>query len=237
MLKKIAQNFSVLYVEDDDELRESTASIFEDLFEELVVASNGAVGLSLYNERINKGKPYFDLVISDIQMPFMDGIALSKEILKINKKQKIVIVSAYSETEYFIELIKMGVASFIQKPISSAQLFDTLYEVCTSIYNEREESRYIELAQGFKWDNDFKILLQNGLEIPLTANETNLMDLFINNCNKKFTDLDIFNNIYYDDPEKEFSVDTIKSLLKRLRKKIPKDLIKNNPKLGYNLNK
>ena len=167
----------------------------------------------------------------------MDGIALSKEILKINKNQKIIIVSAYSEADYFIELIRMGVSSFIQKPISSVQIFDTLYEVCTSIHAQREENRYIDIGEYFKWDNKFKILLNDNMEVSLTLNEVNLMNLFINNSNKKFTDLEIFNHIYYSDPEKEFSTNVIKSLLKRLRKKIPKDLIKNNPKLGYNLNK
>ncbi|MCK4875269.1 MAG: response regulator transcription factor, partial [Sulfurimonas sp.] len=157
--------------------------------------------------------------------------------LKINKNQKIIIVSAYSEADYFIELIRMGVSSFIQKPISSAQIFDTLYEVCTSIHAEREENRYIDIDEYFQWDNKFKILLHNNVEVSLTLNEVNLMNLIINNSNKKFTDLEIFNHIYFDDPEKEVSTDIIKSLLKRLRKKIPKDLIKNNPKLGYNLNK
>ena len=147
MLKEIAQNFSILYVEDDDMLRESTSMIFRNLFKELSIGVDGVEGLSLYNERVSTHGDCFDIVISDIQMPNMGGIALSKEILKINRHQKIVIVSAYSETDYFIELIKMGVSSFIQKPISSTQIFDTLYEVCTSIYNEREGCRYIDLIQ------------------------------------------------------------------------------------------
>ncbi|MCK4874283.1 MAG: response regulator, partial [Sulfurimonas sp.] len=93
-LKDIAQDFSVLYVEDDERLRESTSIIFKDLFKEVIIAGDGLAGLSLYKEHRDKTESYFDIVISDIQMPNMDGIALSKEILKINKKQKIIIVSA-----------------------------------------------------------------------------------------------------------------------------------------------
>ncbi len=233
----MAQKFSVLYVEDDKQLRDATSVIFQDLFKQVAIAEDGEEGLSIYKEFLDSTGCSFDIVISDIQMPKMDGISLSKEVLKINKNQKIIIVSAYSETPYFIELIKMGVSSFIQKPISSEQIFDTLYEVCTSIYNEREICRYIDLGENFKWDNKLKILFNNGAEVNLTESETNLMNLFINNVNKKFTDFDIFNHIYYKEPDKEFSTDTVKSLLKRLRKKIPQDLIKNNPKLGYSLNK
>ncbi len=170
-------------------------------------------------------------------MPNMDGISLSKEIYKINPKQKIIIISSYNETNYFIELIKIGISGFIKKPLSLAEVLDIIYEVCNQLCDDKELNRYIEFSKDLKWDNKLKILFNNNIEIALTMNEINLMNLLVNNLNKKFTDLDIFNHIYYNNPEKEFSIDVIKGLLKRLRKKIPKNLIKNNPRLGYNIKK
>ena len=116
-------------------------------------------------------------------------------------------------------------------------MLDIIYEVCNQLCDDKELNRYIEFSKDLKWDNKLKILFNNNIEIALTMNEINLMNLLVNNLNKKFTDLDIFNHIYYNNPEKEFSIDVIKGLLKRLRKKIPKNLIKNNPRLGYNIKK
>ncbi|RLA83029.1 MAG: DNA-binding response regulator, partial [Epsilonproteobacteria bacterium] len=59
---------------------------------------------------------------------------------------------------------------------------------------------------------------------------------FITNIGHKFTEFDIFNHINYDNIDKEFSSDAIKSLIKRLRKKLPKDSIQNHKSLGYSLN-
>lgn len=226
-----------MYVEDNISVRETTIFIFQDLFKEVIVSVDGLDGLSKYNEYKTLRGEYIDIVISDIHMPKMNGITLSKEIFKINSNQKIIIVSGYSESEYFIELIKIGVSGFIKKPISSTEIFDILYEVSTQISSDKEFNRFIEFAESLKWDNKFKVLFNNENKINLTTNEISLMNLFINNFNKKFTDLDIFNYIYYDYPEKEFSSDVIKGLLKRLRKKIPKNLIQNNPKIGYHINK
>ncbi|MCF6340240.1 MAG: response regulator [Sulfurimonas sp.] len=205
------------------------------MFKEVIVGVDGIDGISLYYDYKTATKEYIDIVISDIKMPNMDGITLSKEIYRINPKQKIIIISSYNETNYFIELIKIGISGFIKKPLSLTEVIDIIYEVCMQLCNDKELNRYIEFSKYLKWDNKFKILFNNNIEIALTMNEINLMNLLVNNLNKKFTDLDIFNHIYYNNPEKEFSIDVIKGLLKRLRKKIPKNLIKNNPKQGYSI--
>ena len=237
MLKEQTKNLSLLYLEDDIDVRDSTNLIFQELFKEVIIGVDGKEGLSLYSEYKDTTGSYIDLIISDINMPNIDGIGLSKEILKINPNQKLVIVSGYSESEYFIELIKIGVSGFIKKPFSLKDIFDTLYKVSSEICEHIRVNSCIELEKGFKWDKEFKILFQNEKRVPLTKNEINLMTLLMTNINKVFTDSDIFNYIYYDNPEKEFSSDVVKGLLKRLRKKIPKNLIQNNPKLGYNINK
>ena len=129
LLKLSAQKYKVLYVEDEETLRESTAELFEGLFKELVVAEDGQEALEYYTHSLEPDEHAFDIVISDIQMPNMSGIVLSREIVKLNKNQKIIIISAYNETEYFIELIKIGISGFMQKPLTSVQILGILYEV------------------------------------------------------------------------------------------------------------
>jgi len=232
-LKRLAQDFSLLYVEDDQALRESTSEIFQDLFKEFFVAEDGLEALELYEEYFDKTESYIDLIISDIQMPRMNGITLTKELLKINEDQKVLIVSAYNDTEYLIELINIGVSGFMQKPLSSQQVLSILFDVCLELEKEKEFSRYEELPDDFRWDYKNKILIQKELIIKLSENEKNLLDFFIKHNEQKFTALEIFDYLFFNKPEKEFSADTIKSLIKRLRKKLPQNLISNTPQSGY----
>ena len=168
-------------------------------------------------------------------MPNMNGIDFSREIIKQNKNQKVIIVSAYNETEYFIELIKIGVSGFMQKPLSTIQMLDVLYNVCLELDEENEVSRYVLIGEDLKWDMQLKLLFKKKDEVSLTLNERSLLDLFLKNKERKFSDIDIYNYVYYDNSEKEFSSNAIKSLIKRLRKKIPQKMIKTHKNLGYSL--
>jgi len=232
-LKKLAENFSLLYVEDNRELRESTVEIFQTLFKEVVSVDNGQTGLYTYVDYFEIQKKYFDIVVTDIQMPELNGIELSKEIFALNKNQKIVVVSAYDDKKYLLDLINIGISGFIQKPLNSKQLISTLLEACRELDEEREEIRFLDIGSNCQWDSINSRLLENKKEIILTKYEKKLLNLLASNLDRKFTSLEIFEYIY--DQTQEFSVDKIKSLLKRLRKKIPQNLIHNIPNLGYSL--
>jgi len=232
--KELSKQFSLLFVEDDDILRRTTNELMESLFEDTTVAVNGEDGLNRY-EAYNdiKGK-YFDIVITDIQMPKMDGVSLSREILKINKNQKILVVSAYDDKKYFIELINMGVSGFIQKPILSKHLFPILFKICQELDEERENKKFLKLNNDLVWNSTNKILLKNQIEINLTKNEKLAIELLISNLEQSFTNLEIFEYIYCDNQDKVFSKDAIKSMIKRIRRKTAL-IIDNTPELGYKL--
>jgi len=141
-LKEVASSFSLLYVEDDKELAQTFITYLSKIFNEVVYAQNGEQGLELYKDN------NFELVITDIRMPKMDGIEMSKEIKKINPNQNIIISSAYSDTEYFVESIKIGVDAYIIKPVNYTNLNNTLFKIVTKIKMEKESgSNSKELAQ------------------------------------------------------------------------------------------
>jgi len=127
---KHSQSSKVLFVEDNLEIRESTVILLNELFDEVHIAVDGEDGLTQYRDFYKNNNSYFDIVISDIRMPNLDGVALSKSIYNINQKQKIIIISAYNETEYLLPLINMGVNGFIQKPLS----LEAIIEVLSPIY-------------------------------------------------------------------------------------------------------
>ncbi|MBF0345068.1 MAG: hybrid sensor histidine kinase/response regulator [Nitrospirae bacterium] len=135
LLKELAQTLSALYVEDEDNIRIEYSKFYREFFRKVDLACNGREALDMYmRER-------YDIVITDIKMPICDGICLSKEIKAINRKQPILVTSAYSDAEYLLELINIGIEKFITKPINNEQLLDVLLKVCTAIKYEEEYMR------------------------------------------------------------------------------------------------
>ncbi len=135
-LKKCAQGISLLYVEDEPQLRESVALYLRKIFEEVRVASNGQEGLAYYQEK------RADIVISDIAMPLMNGIEMLKAIKALHPEQRCIITSAYTESHFFMDAIKLNVSAYIIKPIDYAQMNEVLYTTVHAIFQEKELSLY-----------------------------------------------------------------------------------------------
>ncbi len=231
-LRDLTINLTILFVEDDDDLRRATAETFYKLFKRVDLAVDGEDGLESYKNYFLDNNVSYDIVISDIEMPNMNGIEMSREITKINRGQKIIIISAYSDKDYLIDLINIGVEGFMQKPLSLAQIFEILYESCSSFYDKDN----INLVDGYSYNIFLKIFFLNEEKIDLSDKELKFLDLLMRNINQSFSSVDIFSHIYFDEPEKEYSEDSIKGLVKRLRKKIPSNLIVNKRQLGYSIN-
>ena len=135
-LKKITNELTLLYVEDEDNLRLSVESYLSKLFSKVDTASNGKEGL----EKFKSGQ--YDIVVTDIQMPIMDGLEMAQEIKKINPEQEIVITSAYGETVYFLEAIRIGVNGYIIKPIDYTQMNQELYKSTLKLVAFKENLNY-----------------------------------------------------------------------------------------------
>jgi YesN/AraC family two-component response regulator len=148
-LYKLTKDLSVLYVEDDLAFSDQTTDILEDFFLCVDTAYNGVEGLNSYKDYYVQNDKYYDLVISDINMPKMDGIELTKEIYKINDKQPVIIVSAYNESEYLVELINIGVERFLQKPFKHDQLLEILFFILNKKSKDQCE---IDLGENTVWN-------------------------------------------------------------------------------------
>ena len=125
-------DITVLFVEDEDVLRAIYERILEKYVARLHVAENGKEGLALFREH----KP--DLIITDIQMPVMDGLEMIEYIRKEDRVVRLVILSAYGEAEYFMDAIKIGVNSFLIKPVETKKLISLIQELSKGILLERE---------------------------------------------------------------------------------------------------
>ena len=91
---------------------------------------------------ILKAQP--DILVTDIKMPFMDGLELSRLVKKALPRTRIIVLSGYNEFEYAKEAIKIGISDYLLKPVSSAGLIDALKKAADEIREERENSRLLE---------------------------------------------------------------------------------------------
>ncbi|MDD2265769.1 diguanylate cyclase [Sulfuricurvum sp.] len=112
----------ILYIEDDKNTQEEVAFFLEPLVSNLYLASNGQEGLDLYRFHAP------DLIITDIQMPIMNGLEMIKEIRKNDSRTPIFITTAYNETTYLHDAINSGVNRYILKPINFKNLSEIIRE-------------------------------------------------------------------------------------------------------------
>lgn len=101
-------------------------------------ASDGEMALPL----IRKTRP--DVLITDIKMPFMDGLMLSRIVSKEFPSMKIIIVSGYDDFEYARQAIQIGIEQYILKPVTRENMKKVLIEVKEKIESEREKKLYLE---------------------------------------------------------------------------------------------
>ena len=125
-------DITVLFVEDEDVLRAIYERILNKFVRTLYVAENGKEGLEKYKEY----QP--DLIITDIQMPVMDGLEMIEQIRSTDQNVRLVILSAYGETGYFMDAIKIGVNSFLLKPVETKKLIALVEDLAKGILLERE---------------------------------------------------------------------------------------------------
>ena len=131
-LMEYAADIKVLYVEDDKGIQEEIHDFLGRFFPSIDLAGNGEEGLELY-----KSKNY-DIVISDINMPKMNGIEMVQAIKQISEEQKVIITSAYNEPQYLMELIDAGVDKFVLKPFNNKKFLLVLYKISEQIYNKKQ---------------------------------------------------------------------------------------------------
>jgi len=124
------ENLKILYVEDDDFLRAQTKEALQFKFKNIETAKNGQDGFQKYQDG------YYDVVITDIKMPKVDGVELCKKIKELNPKQKIIISSAYGDETTLITFIELGINKFVKKPINLKKLFEVITDSAQRIHQE-----------------------------------------------------------------------------------------------------
>lgn len=231
-LKNYTKDMSILMVEDYEPLHQSLKKMLNSLFLRVDVSFDGEEALKLYRDRVEKGESY-NIVLSDIVMPNMDGVELSKAIKKIDPMQNIIILSAHKEADYLLEFLNLGIRRFIPKPVDFNSLLDELSLICLAIYEENEFSNIIKLSSDIEFNIKEKTLYKNKNEIFLSSHENLILEALLSKLNQSVSNDEIVNYLYLS--SKEVSLDNVRKLVYKLRQKLPKELIENIHGLGYRI--
>ena len=157
------KKLTVLYVEDEADVRGSTCRLLENYFARVDVAENGQLGLERYNMMLDKKR--YDLVISDVNMPHLNGLEMAGLIRNRYAEQVIILITAHNDTHFLLDAIKLGINAYILKPIDLDELSKVFFQSAKNIVNQykvielqAEEKQRIELNERYqkallKWSN------------------------------------------------------------------------------------
>lgn len=214
---------SILYVEDDLALRKSVAEIFANFFDKVLLASDGDEAYDIYIENQNS----IDILVTDINMPNTNGIELGKHIRKYRRDLPIVIISAYTDTEYLLDSINLNILTYITKPFTTQKTL-TLLDKFLEYF---ELSSYIKLSDDIELDYDKSLLHVEGEKIELSNKERVFMKLLAENSMVTYEMIEE----YMWDYSKPPSQDAVKSFMQKFKRKLPYEMFRNRRGEGYYL--
>jgi DNA-binding response OmpR family regulator len=214
--------FTVLYVEDEEGIRNNIYEILKDLFKETYVAKNTTEAYNLYETN----KP--DLIITDIKMPNETGIDLIKKIRKIDSKVRVIITSAHTDLNYMLDATELHLVKYIVKPLTDANLFEAL----AAFIKSYDTARVYNLCEAWLFDESKSLVQAPNEEFKLTKKENQFLKLLIQK-NRIITYEEMENIIWNEDSV--MNPNAMRLFIKNFRKKLPDNALKNIQGTGYRL--
>lgn len=224
ILNKEFSHFRLLYIEDDDGVRNVNIRILKRMFKTVYEAINGKDGFDKYEQH----NP--DIIITDINMPLLDGISMVKKIRENDKKTRIIIATAFTEEQNLIDAIELDIVRYIVKPLNQRNLLPALEKAIEQLGDIRK----IELGENIILDIKSNILINSGEEYHLSKKELMFLELLAKNSARAVSYEEIESYIWYDEP---MSIYSLRTLVGNIRKKFNMESqIQNISGTGYRLN-
>jgi len=221
-------NYSLLYAEDNETVRDGYMLYFSKFFDHVYEAKDGKEAWDIFKQE----RP--NIVILDINMPEISGLDVAHMIRDIDETCKIIMLTAYSDVEKLMKAIKLNLTEYIVKPAKRIDLERVLLQTLDELKNNT--NTVIKLKYGFSWDKTSNRLFKKSKEINLTKKEISLFNLLTSNLNVTFTNEEIMNYLYDFQPNDEtFDTSKYRTLLYRLKNKLGVEIIESIYGIGYKL--
>lgn len=198
----------VLIVEDDEEVASHLQLYLSSKFNRVDIAFNGKEAFETYlNNR-------YDLIISDIEMPYENGITLFQKIRKLDTDISLILFSGHTQEKYLLEMVTLKLDGYLMKPITSKKVDDILEKVLAT----KEVVKVICSKHDITYSYLSKMITCKEKSISLTHFEIIVMELFLKEKAYKVTHEMLSDALYGDEDNAK---NKIKNLIKRLRQKLP----------------
>ncbi len=223
-------DFTILYAEDEVETRINYSNYLKRHFKETYVVDNGEDALKYYE----KYKP--NILLLDINMPIINGLEVAKKIRQKDKKTRIIILTAQLQRDKLLFAAELNLTKYLPKPISRSNLKLALNEAVEQYKELNGTLELIKLDENTSWNIQTKKLSCENQETKLTKHEILLLELLSSKKDRVFSLDEISLHLWDDILDLESSTTKLKDIIKRLRKKLPKNSIENIYGAGYKLN-
>lgn len=159
------KNLTLLYVEDDELVAKSTLKLLKKLFNTVIYAQDGKKGIEKFNEN------YIDIIITDINMPNLDGMDMLYQIKELNRSVPSIIMTAHNELEYYKNAIELNIKGYLTKPISINKLIELLGNISEDITNiniqkdkliflQESNEKLIQIGYMLSTEKDYEKILE-----------------------------------------------------------------------------
>ena len=212
----------ILVVEDDKTLREGMSEYLSEFGYIVMEAKDGSEAISKFNNDIN-------LIILDIQIPFINGLDVLKEIRK-KSKVPVLMLTAFSDEEFKIEAFTNLADGYVEKPFSLPVLKARIDSLIKKNFGEIEKFEYKNIDVNFT-SYTAKI---NDEDIDINAKELEILKCLLDNEGQVLTRMQIIDNVWKETEEVPYDR-VIDVYIKELRKKLKLDCIITIRNVGYKL--
>lgn len=224
-LRNVLKSATLLLVDNNEITLIKFRRILESFVKKVYYASNGKEALKIYK----KNKPSF--IITDIEMPHMNGLEFVEIIRKKNEYIPIMIVSAFINKEYCLSSIKLQLCDYLIKPINLDQVIISLEKIA-KILKKDLLPLIIEINEGVFYKPEERIICVDNHINKLTTQESDLLDYLILNRGNIITKQMVEDKIYIF---KEMGESALKNIIYKLRKKLVKNVIITVDRIGYKI--
>ncbi|HDZ5339878.1 TPA: response regulator transcription factor [Campylobacter fetus] len=218
ILKKL-KNISVLLVEDDENTRFAITQSLQFYCKKIDVASDGLEGFDKFF------KDNFDIVVTDINLPNLNGLEMLDEIKKRAPHVASIIITSYDTSENILASIELGAYNYLRKPFKIEELQITILMATKNLYDNK-----ISLKDDYEYDLASKTLYKDGNMISFTKIESKLLYLLVSNIDK-IVSYEMIENFVWGD--KAMSSEALRMVIKKIRLKTTNDIIENISGVGY----
>lgn len=228
----------VLLVEDEDVARKTLAFYLNTIFDEVVLASDGQEGFSILKENIDNGKT-FDLVLTDLKMPNIDGMGMIDLIRELIPNQRFIIVSAHKNEEDLLKLINLRVLGYFLKPLNIDNMMEMLQKAKEEVLEDKKESNtnedLVKLNKTYTYDLSNDKLYNHESIVKLSKKESDILQVLIRSLGEVIS-VEKFKEKVWNDIETNDSA--FRTVMKRLKDKIiDDDFIISHKGYGYIIEK